>query len=77
MICARDVSTEYTHILMEAEMRTVNMLVRERLKLTSTIVHSRLMIKCNYHPEFFKRKLIKQQLEQRNLLREERELASE
>jgi len=53
----------------------INRFVKKRLKLSSSIAHSRLMIRCNYHPEFFSKLLVKQQIEQSDALRQEREIS--
>lgn len=49
-------------------------LVEKRLYLAGNIAHSRCMIQHNYHPEFFKRVLVKLQIKQRDILRQERSL---
>lgn len=49
-------------------------LVKQRMELSHNIAHYRLMIKCGYHPDFFLELLINAQVEQRDILRQEREL---
>lgn len=49
-------------------------LVRRRMRLAGSIVHCRLMIQRNYHPEFFEKLLMEQQTEQSDVLRQERKL---
>jgi len=49
-------------------------LVKKRLYLSDRISHFRLMIKRGYHPNFFKELLWKHQIEQRQVLEEERRL---
>lgn len=49
-------------------------LIRKRIRLAGSISHYRLMIRCNYHPEFFNKLLVKTQVEQRDILQQERKL---
>jgi len=49
-----------------------NCLAEKRMRLASSIAHFRKMIQRDYHPEFFKNLLIKLQVEQSNVLHQER-----
>lgn len=48
-------------------------LAKRRMNLAGSIAHCRLMIRRNYHPEFFQKLLIKEQKRQRDILRQERD----
>lgn len=48
-------------------------LIRIRLKIGERIAHSRRMIRCGYHINFFARLLTKQQKTQSAVLKQERE----
>ena len=50
----------------------MNSYARLRLLISGRIAHSRKMINWEYHADFFKRLLIKQQKEQAAALKEER-----
>jgi len=50
----------------------MNRFAEKRMKMASSIAHSREMIRRGYHPEFFKGVLIKLQTKQSNILRQER-----
>jgi len=56
------------------KMYNTGYLTKKRMRLAGSIAHSRLMIRRGYYPDFFRRLLISQQIQQRDALRQERGL---